>query len=237
MNRKFDKNLFIMLLSIMVGTIIITYFIADIINRSKMEDLSEEITTELNIKHSEEIKYIYSNYNNFTDHFLKGFTKINSARELRSEGNYYFDLAYFWHNSYLNESDISYFDKCINNCVDAADNYLFSNQRFNESTPYLIISKNYTNDSSYIGLVNYCISFSESGKNITDLRYKASLILKNAIENYSLGDLENASILMENFNALGDIYEEQLLEYTRLETLIDNFVFFEEDRTKSGGLS
>ena len=42
MAREFTKNMFVMLVAIMVGVFIITYFVADIINRSKIETLTTE---------------------------------------------------------------------------------------------------------------------------------------------------------------------------------------------------
>ena len=51
MVKIFDRNIFIMLLSIMVGVIIITYFFADIKARSEEED---KYTTEIgNIQQQE----------------------------------------------------------------------------------------------------------------------------------------------------------------------------------------
>ena len=235
MSREFDKNMFIMLLAIMIGVIIITYFAADIVKKAEIENISKEITSELNIKHSAEIKDISSDYENFTDYFLQGFTKINSAREIRSEGNYYFDFALFWYNNVLTGTNDSHVEKCIENCLDASNKYLLSNQRFAESRPYIVKAKNYTNDSSYLGLVDYFISFTRSGENITNLRYEASLFLMHAVENHSAGNLENAALLMENFTIYEDMYNEQLSDYNTLENLIDDFVFFEEDRTKPGG--
>ncbi len=237
MRREFDRNLFIMLFAIMVGAIIITYFAADIVKKSEMESLSQEITSELNTKHSEEIKDINSLYENFTDNFLQGFTKINSARETRSYGDYYFDFALFWYNNVISENNESYVEKCIDSCVNASYKYISSKQKFSESRPYFTISKNFTNDSSYIGLADYFISFTKSGEEITDLRYKTSICLKKAVENYSAGDFKNSSEFMENFTMLENMYEDALKEYTELEDLIDNFVFFEEDRTKPGGSS
>jgi hypothetical protein len=57
----------------------------------------------------------------------------------------------------------------------------------------------------------------------------------HAVENHSAGNLENAALLMENFTIYEDMYNEQLSDYNNLENLIDDFVFFEEDRTKPGG--
>ena len=58
MAREFNRNMFIMLLAIMIGIIIITFFAADIIKRSEIETLQSE--------HTVEIKGIQSRNENFT---------------------------------------------------------------------------------------------------------------------------------------------------------------------------
>ena len=64
---------------------IITYFVADIINRSKIETLTTQ--------HIVEIEDINSKNENFTNYYLQGSIKMDSAREVREVGNYYFDFA------------------------------------------------------------------------------------------------------------------------------------------------
>ncbi len=62
MAREFTRNMFIMLVSIMVGVIIITFFVGDIMNRSKIDTLTEQ--------HSIEISDINSRNENFTNYYL-----------------------------------------------------------------------------------------------------------------------------------------------------------------------
>ena len=88
MARLFDRNMFIMLLAIMVGIIIITYFAADIQHQSTLDTIASQ--------HFTEIQDINSMNENFTDNFLQGSVKMDSAREVREVGNYYFDFALFW---------------------------------------------------------------------------------------------------------------------------------------------
>ena len=75
MTREFTRNMFIMLVSIMVGVIIITFFVGDIINRSKIDTLTEQ--------HIIEISDINSRNENFTNYFLQGAVKMDSAREVQ----------------------------------------------------------------------------------------------------------------------------------------------------------
>ena len=82
--------MFIMLLAIMIGAIIITFFIADIVNRSKLETLTTE--------YEAEITTISSKSENFTSYFLKSSVVLDQAREDLSFGNYHFDLAFLWYN-------------------------------------------------------------------------------------------------------------------------------------------
>jgi len=225
MAREFTKNMFIMLVSIMLGVVLITYFAADIVNRSKIETLTETLTT----AHVAEIKDINSMNENFTNHFLQGSIKMDSAREIREFGNYYFDLAArIWY------PQLEY-RRVIDNCTNAMGQYLVSNLKFAESKPYFIAAKTFTENPSYKGVLGYYVAFANSGENITLLRYEMAKYLMYAAENLSLGNIENATFLLENFSMLDSLYDEMLEEYNGYKDLIDSYIFFEEDRTKPGG--
>jgi len=218
MAREFTRNMFIMLVSIMVGVFIITYFAADIINRSKIETLTTA--------HVVEIEDINSKNENFTNYFLQGSVKMDSAREIREVGNYYFDLAArIW---YPQEE----YQKVIDNCTDAMSQYLMSNLKFAESKPYFIAAKTFTENPSYKGALGYYVAFANSGENITLLRYETARYLLYIAENLSLGNVGNATLLLENFSILESYYGEMLEEYNGYKDLIDLYIFFEEDRTK-----
>jgi hypothetical protein len=221
MAREFTKNMFIMLVAIMIGVFVITYFAADIINRSKIETLTTE--------HVTEIKDINSMNENFTNYFLQGSVKMDSAREIREVGNYYFDLAArIWYPQ-------GEYQKVIGNCTDAMSQYLISNLKFAESKPYFIAAKTFTENPSYKGALDYYVAFANSGENITLLRYETAKYLLYAAENLSLGNVENATFLLENFSILDSLYGEMLQEYNGYKDLIDRYIFFEEDRTKPEG--
>ena len=222
MGREFDRNLFIMLLAIMIGAVIITYFVADLVNQSKIETATSQLAEE----HIVEIGDINSKNENFTDNFLQGSVKMDSAREIREVGNYHFDLsARIW---YPQEE----YQRVINNCTEAMVKYQASKQKFTDSKPYFIAAITFTDNPSYIGVLAYYIDFANSGVNITQLRYETTEYLMYAAENLSMGNSENATLLLENFTTLDAMYGEMLQEYNQYKDLIDYYMFFEEDRTK-----
>lgn len=220
--REFNRNMFVMLIAIMVGAVIITYFVADIVNRSTIET----ITTQ----HVTEIRDIYSVNENFTDNFLQGSIKMDSAREVREVGNYHFDFALFWYNTALSNLTNSSILNCIGNCTSAMVKYLTSHQRFDESKPYFETAKTFTDKDKYIEVLGYYTKFAQAGKNITMLRYYASKYLMSAAENLSLGNMENVSLLMDLFNETEELYEEELEEYEEYQDQIDGYLFFNEIR-------
>jgi hypothetical protein len=95
MARLFDRNMFIMLFAIMVGFITVTYFIADIVNQSEIDNLTTA--------HITEMEYIEKMNINFTNNFLESSVLLDTAREYRAFGNYHFDLASLFFTSALSE--------------------------------------------------------------------------------------------------------------------------------------
>jgi hypothetical protein len=237
MVRVFDRSMFIMLLAIMIGAILITYFVADIINRSRIET----ITTE----HVVEIEDINSRNENFTDRFLQGSIKMDSARESREVANLYFDFAFFWYTNAVVDADVWFKNKwvntteellvhCINNCTQAMDKYLLSYKEFGESKPYFEEAKAYTERARYIEVLGYYIGFAKCGQNITLLRYNATKYLKEAAENLSMGNEKNATLLFNLFNDAEQEYTNEVKDYEDRRDQIDEYTFFEEERTKPG---
>ena len=126
--RLFDRNMFIMMVAVMAGIVIITFFIADVVNQSKIEVLTEG--------HVVEIDDINSRNENFTDYFLQGSVTIDSAREIREVGNYYFDFALFWYSTALVNMTNASINKCIENCWSAMGEYSTSYEKFGSSKPF-----------------------------------------------------------------------------------------------------
>lgn len=211
-----------MLVAIMIGVIIITFFVADIINRSKIETLT--------IEHVGEIQDINSRNENFTNFYLQGSISMDSAREVREVGNYHFDFALFWFNNALINMSTSFIQKCIYNCTSAMDNYISSYGKFGESKPYFETALSYTDKDKYIEALGYYINFSLAGQYITLLRYNASRYLLQAAENLSFGNIANVTLLMENFTLTEDLYAEGLEGYEDLKNQIDDYLFFDPIR-------
>ena len=220
MARLFDKNIFIMMVSVMIGIIIITYFVADIVNRSKIDDL--------NVEHGIEIGDINSRNENFTDHFLQASLTMDSGREVREVGNYYFDFALFWYNTALSNSTNTSINKCIENCENAMSEYRVSQQKFESSKPFFEDAKQFTD--RYEDILNHYISFAQSGVNITTLRYNASNYLRQIAENLTLNNMVNISMLLELYNETTGLYNDALKDYEDWKDDIDGYVFFSEDR-------
>jgi hypothetical protein len=222
-----------MLVAIMVGAIIITYFTADIVNKSKIDTLTTE--------HIVEIRDVHSKNENFTDSFLQGSIVMDSAREVREVANLNFDFALFWFNNALANVSVWYNNewinntdnltkKCIENCTEAMIKYLSSYDKFGNSKPYFFIAKNFTERARYIEVLGYYADFSKAGQAITLLRYNASNFLKQAAENLSLGETVVMGLIMENFTMMENMYLDGLGGYEDLKTVIDEYTFFDEIR-------
>ena len=227
MAKELDRNMFIMLLSIMIGAIIITYFAADIIRRSEIEKLTTEIETieERNI--------------NFTDDFMKSSVLLDSAKDDRAFGNYHFDLAFLWYNSALSEKNSStmelYKNRTIDNCTNAMPNYLNSHQNFGEAKDSFNATKSYTSYPKYLEILDIYVGLTGSGARLAMLRYNASKYLKYLAENLTIVNgtviyLENVSELMDLFNETMELYGEELEIFDEYQDAIDEYEFFEEIR-------
>jgi hypothetical protein len=215
----------------MIGAIIITYFVADIVYQSNIRTLKEA--------HTIEIETIEERNINFTDHFVKSSVVLDSAREDRASGNYHFDLAFLWYNSALSEKNSSimelYKNRAIDNCTNAMPNYLNSNNNFEEAKDFFNDTKAYTSYDKYIEILDLYVNLTGSGAKLAMLRYNASVYLKYLAENLTLINgtvtyLENVSELMDLFNETLDAYDEELEVYEEYKDAIDEYEFFEEIR-------
>jgi len=223
MARLFDRNMFIILMAIMIGFITITYFVADIVNQSKIDTLTTA--------HVSEVEAIEEMNINFTNNFLESSVLLDSAREYRAFGNYHFELASIFFNSALSEKNISimelYKNRTIYNCTEAMPKYNISNLNFKTASRFYDNTKKYTEYEGYLKLLDIYVNLTESGARLTILRYNASKYLKYLAENITVINgmvaLDNVSDLMDLFNEtlymygsesdIYDIYEEELDEY------------------------
>lgn len=232
MVRLFDRNMFIMLLAIMIGAVIITYFIADVQSRSTIETLT--------MHHSEEIEGIEGKNINFTNRFIKSSVLLDIAREDRAFGDYHFDLAFLWFNSALSErirlTMELYKTRCIENCTYAMPNYLNSHDNFIESKNSFFDTKQFTTYGQYQEVLNLYVNLTSSGQRLTLLRYNASLYLMYLAENLTMAAdgtiryLTNVSEIMRLFEENMSDYELELELFDEIKDEIDEYEFFKEIR-------
>jgi len=233
MAREFNRNMFIMLLAIMVGAILITFFIGDIVNRSKIETLTTE--------HRAEITSISSKSENFTSYFLKSSVLLDQARGDLAFGNYHFDLAFLWYNSALSEKNSStlelYKTRGIDNCTSALPNYIYSRDNYLDAKSYFNDTKLFTTYKLYLDILDLYMSLTDSGSNLSMLRYEATLYLMYLLENLTYDEINNSvaylvnvSDLLMAFSSSVEAYNNELGKYNKYQGAIDEYEFFEEER-------
>jgi len=222
-----------MLLAIMVGVILITFFVADIVNRSAIDELKSE--------HSTEIEKIESDNENFTSNFIKANINLDRAREDRAYGTYHFDLAFLWYQSVLSEKNITNFElyksRGIDNCTNAMPKYNNSYNNFDLAKEDFSKIKSYTKNEKYLEILDIYVNLTTVGSKLTNLMYNATYYLKYLIENL-IFDIENGTVIYQiNVSLeLGLFYEilEQIedleTEYDNIQKALDEYEFFEEER-------
>ncbi|UCF50488.1 MAG: hypothetical protein JSU91_03120 [Thermoplasmatales archaeon] len=233
MAKEFTKNMFIMLLSIMIGVIIITYFIGDIIARSKIDTLTAE--------HKEEIVTIMGQSENFTSHFLKSSGVLDQAREDRAFGNYHFDLGLLWYQSALSQKNSTMMElyklRGIDNCTKAFPNYLNSNLNFLDAKVYFNETKIFISYTKYLNLLDLYVNLTDAGSRLTMLRYDASKYLMYLTENLTYNPDSNNVTYLTNVTDLFMLFEGAMAayggvmqEFEEIQQVIDEYEFFEELR-------
>jgi len=223
MARLFDRNMFIILMAIMIGFITITYFAADIVNQSKIDTLTTTHTSEMEA--AEEMNI------NFTSSFLESSVLLDSAREYRAFGNYHFELASLFFTSALSEKNISimelYKNRTIDNCTEAMPKYNISNLNFKTASSFFDNTKKYTEYDGYLELLDLYVNLTESGVRLTMLRYNASKYLRYLAENITVingtAALDNVSDLMDLFNETIFMYDSESEVYDEYEEEIDEY--------------
>ena len=224
MTKAFDRNMFIKTAAAMIGVVIVTYFLADISHQSKIR----ELTT----KHNIEVETIQEKNKKFTNGFLESSVVLDSAREDRAFGNYYFELASLFYNIALSEKNsskiMSYKNKTIDNCSEAMPKYLASHMNFIKSSEFFNSTIQYTVKPNYIKLLKLYVNLTESGARLTLLRYNASKYLKYLAENITIVNssailTENATELMEMFNETMMMYGSELNNFEQQEQEIEEY--------------
>jgi len=223
MARLFDRNMFIMLLSIMIGVIIITFFIADIMART-------EVTKDLETKYTEEIADIESKNINFTNSFIQSLGLFDISREYRAQGGYNFDLALIWYSTALSLTNATelevYKGRIIGSCKDAILNYTYSYANFLEAKVRFERTISYTTYEQYLNILDLYINLTKSGSRLMGHRINSSKYLMYLAENLtiidgSLGYQGNVSNLTDMFNESLLAYQMELEFYEQLEDEIE----------------
>ena len=225
MKKRFDKNLFIIMFSLMVGFVIITFFIADVVHQTQIQQLNSE--------HTSEIETIEENNIYFTTSFLESSVLLDSAREDRAFGNYHFDLAHLFYTTALSQKNETIMqenkDNCISNCTFALPKYQFASMNFQLASSFFEATKNYTKYDSYMNLLTLYVNLSNSGYKLTILRYNATQYLRILAESMEYHDtgviqtIDNLTEIMDLFTqSMGD-YEEALQEYEDILDEIDEY--------------
>jgi len=222
MVRLFDRNMFIMLIAIMVGIVIITYFIADIQRRTQIETLT--------IEHETQLFDIAEKSQNFTRHFRQGSIKMDQAREEREGGNSHFDVAFLWYTTGVQQDNQSYITFCMANCTDALVVYPSAYTHFEESTPYFMKALDFTENEDYIKMIRNYVNLSKAGMNSTQLRLKATRYLLYIAQNLSLGNTENISELFAVFNETQTLVEQADAVYDEAKGQVDTATLFDPIR-------
>ena len=231
MPRVFDKNMFIMLLSVMIGVIVITYFAADIMRRAQIEEIEE--------RHIEEIETIEKKNINFTSNFLDSLTSLNLAKKYRMNGDVNYQISYAFYKNVFSVTNETRFDTyktyITSNCSSAMYNFLNSRLNFNDSIGNFNESKSYTQYDVYLKLGDLYINYSKSGARLTMLRYNISKYLLYLSENLTfingtVGFLGNYSALMDllNNNLQDYLLEEDI--FSDLEELIELYELYDPER-------
>jgi len=227
MVKVFDKNMFIMFIAISAGVVLVTYFIADINNKSAIDNLNSE--------HIIIIDTMSEKNDNFTNNFLESSVLLDMAREDRASGNYHFDLAKLFYISSLSENDISlmesYKSRTIENCTVAIPNYLNSYMNFKNAQEYFKETKTYVEKDKYINLIDNYISLTESGAKLAMMRTNSSKYLKYLAQNLTMENdtvvfMENVTLMLGMFDLIESAIIEEIELYEEIKEEIDEYGYY-----------
>jgi len=212
MGREFTKNMFIMLLAIMIGVILITFFASDIMKRMELQQQQEQYQAEIEIIETEKI-IIEEMSKNFTDHFFKSLGYLDLSREYRADGNTNFDFAAsIWYPQ-------KEYDLVIENCSQAMEKLFTAYENFLESKTFFADIEEFTTDEKYLSIINLYVDLCDAGANVSMLRYNASYYLKDiATKLRDFGESANVSELLVLYNTTIALYQGALGQY---EAIID----------------
>ncbi len=227
MLRSDNKNTYIIITIIIIGTLFTTYFITDIIHKSEINNLN-------NI-YSNEIKEIKGNNINFSNIFIESLILYDSSSKDRLLGSYHFDLAFFFYNETLKQNTKlnldSYKNTSLDNCEKAQSLFYVSYLNYKSSKTLFNNSKKYAINNNFIKLIDLYIDLTESGSKLTLFQYNSSRYLKQIIENITfidgLANQGNVTIILQLLYENMTNYYNELEIYEQLEDEIEMFDIFE----------
>ena len=226
MSSFYNKKNIVLLISLLIIVIFITYFVSFTIYNSEINLINE--------LHNDEIKSIEEKNINFNNVFLESLILKDSATRDRLQGNYHFDLAYIYYNETLNQLDEIKMNEYKNitniNCEKAIKIFLISSQNYKISKTFFNKSKIYTDNINYLNLIDIYINLTNSGERLSLFRYNASILLKQLSENITfidgLADQGNVTIILNLFYQNLTYYNQEILIYEELLDDIEEFDLF-----------
>ena len=233
MARIFDKNMFVMLLSIMVGVVVITFFVADIMKNTALEKQAEEYEVE--------IEDIQTRNINLLSNILSSIGDLIRSNNYRTEGNYHFDLATIWYSTVLSETNLTemeYYKSLIYSaCDDASFNYNLS--KVNYEVAHLKFQSVLSQSTEeFEELLTLYVNLTAKGSELAELRIDASKYLRYLTENITI--INNTVAFENNMTDIQDLLnstlndiEELEMQYAEIEEEIEkeyNIIGFSEIR-------
>jgi len=217
----------------MVGVIIITYFVADIMKNAELEKQAEE--------HKIEIKDLQTKNLNLLSNILSSIGDLIRSSNYRVTGNYYFDLASIWYTTALSETNISELEKyktlIYDSCDDAIYNYNLSNVNYVVAKTKFQFTLTESTEE-FKDLIGLYVNLTDKGAELANLRANASIYLRYLAENVTIKNntvafMTNITEVQELFNITVGLYGVLETEYSMIEEEIEkeyNIIGFSEER-------
>ena len=198
MEFETNKNMIILFIVVLVISIGATYVTVGFIKNAEVKSLTDNmanIQDTLNIK-DDEINNLKTNGENFTYHILQSMSLLDVSREIRANGNLYFDYAArIWFPQEM-------YEKVILNCTVAGNYYSDASDKFILAQDYFMNTKQYTSIGSYLTVLDLYVNLTKSAYSLSILQYNATKDISEIAEkllNESYAG--NISELLDEFNS------------------------------------
>ncbi len=183
LKKKFDVNLFVLLLAVMLVSITMTYILADYRNRTAMHTLT--------VRYEYEISNITAKTERFFDNFSIALNYIDIARSDMENGLYHIELSKY----YLETGS---YNLSKNEGKGAFYYYNESNRFFNSSIPRIISAKPHATGDYQI-LMDLYMNYTNIAKNLTMIGKEMSTESSSASSMYLEGNSGNGEKMFDNF--------------------------------------